>query len=76
MLHHLECEPVLGVDNPNENEAVCLDRFKRHAQDIFVVEGLVGDSDPTSRVGRAELPWRIDRDHIKESPGASELLLC
>lgn len=75
MLHHRECKSVLGIDNPNENEAISLDLGKGHVQDIFIIERLVGDSDATSRVGRAELPWRIDRDHVKESPCTLELLL-
>ena len=75
MLHHCECKSVLGIDNPNENEAISLDLGKGHVQDIFIIERLVGDSDPTGRVGRTELPWRIDRDHVKESPCALELLL-
>jgi len=47
----LEGEPVLGVDDPDEEEAVGLQLVEGHVQDFSVVEGVVGNGDTSGGVG-------------------------
>ena len=65
-LHHLNGKPVLGVDDPDKEEAVSLELFERNLVDDRVWELLVGDSHSSSGISRAELPWRIAGDHIEQ----------
>ena len=42
MLHHVDCKAILGIDDPNEEEAVGLDLVKGDIPDLLVIERVVG----------------------------------
>jgi len=51
LVEHVQGKAVLGIDDPDEQEALGLDLFERQVQDVFVSEGAVSDGNTSSRVG-------------------------
>ena len=52
MLHHAKGEAVLGIDDPNQEEAVALDRVEGNIQDFLVVQSIICDGYTSSWVCR------------------------
>ena len=61
----LKGELVLVVDDPDEEEAILLDRRHWQCVDQRISQGIVGDGNTTSWVSRGELPWRVHRDDVE-----------
>ena len=73
VLHHRNGEPVLGINNPNKEEAIGLQLVKRDVEDLLIRESAVGDGHTTGRIGAGELPWGVTGDHVEESASGSLL---
>ena len=50
LFEEFKCKLVLVVDDPDEEEAVLLDRGHGQVFDVVVGQGVIGDGDTTSRV--------------------------
>jgi hypothetical protein len=44
MLHHFDGHAILGINDPNKEETVCLDLVKGDIHDLLVVQGVIGNS--------------------------------
>ena len=73
LVEEFDGKPVLGVDDPNEEEPVVLNLVKGHIQNLIVGQSVVGNGDSSSWIGGGEHPWRIARDDIKEPPAMLHL---
>ena len=67
VVHHVECKPVLGVDHPYEQKAICLKFVERDFQDGLVCKSFVCDRHSSGGIGGRKLPWRVTGDHVKKS---------
>lgn len=50
LFHHLDCESVLSVDDPNKYEACVLQKIHRKIKNLLVTKGIVSDGNSSSRV--------------------------
>ena len=73
VLHHFDSVSVLGVDDPDEQEAVRLQLVKRYLLNLHIVQGVVSDGDASRRIGRRELPWWVTGDHVEHTAAISLL---
>ena len=64
----------LVVDDPDEEEAVLLNRGHGQVFDVVVGQGIVSDGDTTSWIGRGKNPGRVHRDDVEQS--TTMLHLC
>ena len=59
LLHELNSEAVLGIDHPDEEEAVSLQFIEGNVEDLAVLQGIVGYGYASRGVGGGELPWWV-----------------
>ena len=74
LFEEVESKAVLGVNDPDEEETILLDHVKRQVHDLLVIQRVVGDGNAASRVSRAQLPWRVDRNDVEKSASCLALL--
>lgn len=75
MLHELYGKAILCVDDPEQQEAVCLQAIQRNVFDDLVTQLLVSDGDTAGRVSRSKLPGRISHNDVEQSAASDALLV-
>ncbi len=64
-LHHRNSEPVLGIDDPYEQEPVCLDLIEWQCEYLSIIKSLISNCHTASRVRRTQLPGWVDCYHVE-----------
>jgi len=64
--YHLTRDAVLSINNPNKDEAVCLQALDWHVSDIDIAKGIVSNCYTSRRLRGGKLPRRIHHNDIKE----------
>ncbi len=52
LLHHVKGHTIFGVDDPDEKEPVALNLVKGYVEDLFIIQGVIGNGNSSSRVSR------------------------
>ena len=67
LVKQLKSDSVLGIDDPDKEEAVLLKLVERQVNNLGIAECVVCYRDTTSLVGARELPWRVASDDVEKS---------
>ena len=59
LLEQIESKPVLGIDDPNKQESICLDLVEGQIQNLVINQGVVGNGNTSGWVGTGQLPWWV-----------------
>ena len=73
LVKQLKSDSVLGVDDPDKEEAVLLKLVERQVNNLGIAECVVCYRDTSCGIGARELPWRVHRYYVKKSAGVFSL---
>lgn len=52
LVEDVQSKPILGVDDPDEEESICLDLVKGYLKDLVIRQSIVGNSHTTCGIRR------------------------
>lgn len=52
LVEDVQSKPILGVDDPDEEESICLDLVKGYLKNLVIRQSIVGNSHTTSGIRR------------------------
>ena len=75
LFHELDCEGVLGVDGPDDQDPVLLQLGDGDLLNPLIGKGVILDSDSSGWLGGRQLPGRVHHDDVEVALGDIQLLL-